>query len=504
MLGASLVGRAPTIARLRGADTAGVRSKHAIAIVHRRSGARRSVVVTARRSDFTVPERMLSLDDVQVSALLSPKRDPPTDLPRLPTGRARGANQRTTSFPRLHTLAPRLTPSLRSSASRAQNPRASPASSEAAANNIVAKPAVPNTGVVQYTLTFKTGEKRGAGLSSRDGGVTVMLIAEDGRGFVQRVDRYPQMAVPCDDVNPDTDCEPIGIYSAPRFERGAEDTVTFDAPDLGLPAAMWISPEDGGMWYVDEVELRCSDGSEMAIAAEEQRRGAIVSYPCEDWVGGTNPDDAALELRPNGFFKMTPEQRTKMREDGLREYGELKFKMLTATGVAVALGCLATASLSGDGAEHGADHLELMRSFASGGGVGLVYLYMLTRSVDTIGPGDSAKPFGLMLLDAMTGIASSGPVRLLLLALMGTWGARYVEASTGVGGHPHYGDFFAAVIGFFSYKAGVLVAGFSGVDFTAIDADVVVEPVPVRIVEQPRRVPGTAVDRQFKGRPGAR
>ena len=47
------------------ADTAGVRSKHAIAIVHRRSGARRSVVVTARRSDFTVPERMLSLDDVR-------------------------------------------------------------------------------------------------------------------------------------------------------------------------------------------------------------------------------------------------------------------------------------------------------------------------------------------------------------------------------------------------------------------------------------------------------
>mmetsp|Transcript_1758 Transcript_1758/g.7307 ORF Transcript_1758/g.7307 Transcript_1758/m.7307 type:complete len:450 (+) Transcript_1758:198-1547(+) len=449
MLGASLVGRAPTIARLRGADTAGVRSKHAIAIVHRRSGARRSVVVTARRSDFTVPERMLSLDDVQ-------------------------------------------------------NPRASPASSEAAANNIVAKPAVPNAGIVQYTLTFKTGEKRGAGLSSRDGGVTVMLIAEDGRGFVQRVDRYPQMAVPCDDVNPETDCEPIGIYSAPRFERGAEDTVTFDAPDLGLPAAMWISPEDGGMWYVDEVELRCSDGSEMAIAAEEQRRGAIVSYPCDDWVGGTNPDDAALELRPNGFFKMTPEQRTKMREDGLREYGELKFKMLTATGVAVALGCLATASLSGDGAEHGADHLELMRSFASGGGVGLVYLYMLTRSVDTIGPGDSAKPFGLMLLDAMMGIASSGPVRLLMLALMGTWGARYVEATTGVGGHPHYGDFFAAVIGFFSYKAGVLVAGFSGVDFTAMDADVVVEPVPVRVAEQPRRVPGTAVDEQFKGRPGAR
>ena len=295
-----------------------------------------------------------------------------------------------------------------------------------------------------------------------------MLIDEDGRGFVQRIDRYPDMDVPCDesiDPSANQNCEPIGIYSSPRFERGAEDTVTFDAPDLGLPAAMWISPEDKGMWYVDEVELRCSDGSAMAVQAESQRRGAIVSYPCDDWVGGTNPDDAALELRPNGFFKMTSEQRTRMREDGLREYGEMKFKMLTATGAAVALGCLATASMSGG---HGdSDHLELMRSFASGGGVGLIYLYMLTRSVDTIGPGDAKKPFHEMLLDAVTGVAASGPVRLLMLALMGTWGARYVEATDVA--HPHYGDFFAAVLGFFSYKAGVLIAGFSGVDFSAGD-----------------------------------
>jgi hypothetical protein len=102
----------------------------------------------------------------------------------------------------------------------------------------------------------------------------------------------------------------------------------------------------------------------------------------------------------------------------------------------------------------------------------------------------------------MTGVAASGPVRLLMLALMGTWGARYVEATDVA--HPHYGDFFAAVLGFFSYKAGVLIAGFSGVDFSAGDSDVAVQPVPVRIVEQPRRVPGAAVTRTFKGRPGAR
>lgn len=63
---AALVGRAPTIARLRGAKTARVGSNRAVATVQRRSTRRSSVVVNAGRSDFTVPDRMLSLDDVKV------------------------------------------------------------------------------------------------------------------------------------------------------------------------------------------------------------------------------------------------------------------------------------------------------------------------------------------------------------------------------------------------------------------------------------------------------
>ena len=79
---AALVGRAPTIARLRGAETARVRSNRAAATVQRRSTRRSSVVVNAGRSDFTVPDRMLSLDDVKV-------REAPTfrrpDRRRLPS-----------------------------------------------------------------------------------------------------------------------------------------------------------------------------------------------------------------------------------------------------------------------------------------------------------------------------------------------------------------------------------------------------------------------------------
>jgi hypothetical protein len=130
------------------------------------------------------------------------------------------------------------------------------------------------------------------------------------------------------------------------------DEVTFDAPDLGLPAAIWIAPEAGGEWYLEEVELSCGEGSVMAAAAASEGKPRTVSFPCMDKVGGRDP---ALELRPSVFGRMTPEQREMMRVDGLREYGELKVRMLAATGCAVLLGCAVTAAV---GAHGGAVQVE--------------------------------------------------------------------------------------------------------------------------------------------------
>ena len=81
---AALVGRAPTIARLRGAKTARVGSNRAVATVQRRSTRRSSVVVNAGRSDFTVPDRMLSLDGVKVREAPSFRRPDRRRLPSPP------------------------------------------------------------------------------------------------------------------------------------------------------------------------------------------------------------------------------------------------------------------------------------------------------------------------------------------------------------------------------------------------------------------------------------
>ena len=346
-------------------------------------------------------------------------------------------------------------------------------------------------GTARYRVTFYTGEKMGSGLSAPNAGVQIMLIAEDGRAFMHRLDRFPDL--PAGDETSRLDAtrvapKKVSLYLYPRFERGGADECAFDAPDIGVPVAIWVAPEQGGDWFLEEVEVR--------VETEDPRRAlefpdappalvasASTSFPC-----GENVRDA-VELRPSAFVKLTPEQRAEMRAEGLREYGALKVRMLAVTGAAVVLGCGVTAAMS-----RGSD-LEAMRAFASGGGVGLVYLWMLTRNVDALGYGvaeaAAAGPAGASgagsaeterereahpasalasaFLNVVARGASSSPVRIALLAWCGVCGARWLGLDDGVDAlgnpaAPHYGDALAAILGFFSYKAGVLVAGFSGTD----------------------------------------
>jgi len=342
---------------------------------------------------------------------------------------------------------------------------------------------------VTYTLRFYTGDKMGSGLTTPDAGVQVMLISADGRAFMQRVDRYPDVGEA--DAN-------LALYSSPRFNRGDVDEVSFASPDLGCPAAIWIAPEAGGEWFLEEVELSCSEGSSMALAAaadadharfaapdsETGDRRHWVSFPCRERLGDVGSE--ALELRPSAFIKMTAEQRAAMRAEGLREYGELKLKMLAATGAAVVLGCAVTAASSRNSGD-----FEALRAFAAGGGVGMTYLWMLTLSIDTLGggsapppgPGDAdrespAPSLGRLFLNAVLGAASSGPVRLLLLGAAGAFGSDHI-AKDAIDAHVHYGDALAAVLGFFTYKAGVLVAGFSGADWGNGPPEPALAPIPV-------------------------
>lgn len=177
--------------------------------------------------------------------------------------------------------------------------------------------------------------------------------------------------------------------------------------------------------------------------------------------------------------------------------------VLLGCAVAAAVGASHYSSTTGGGGGHLHDPLESMRAFAAGGGVGLVYLWMLTRSVDTMGVdagvgAASADTDGALAADVLVSVVSSGPARLLLLGLAGALGSHHVEAAAAVDpvsgvAHPAYGEAFAAVLGFFSYKAGVLVAGFSGTGVggpgpvTPQHREGVLVPIPIND-NRPRRV----------------
>ena len=371
-------------------------------------------------------------------------------------------------------------------------------------------------GTARYRVTFYTGEKMGSGLSAPDAGVQIMLIGEDGRAFMHRLDRYPDLPAGDDareSIRGASASTPVSLYSYPRFERGGADECAFDAPDIGVPVAIWVAPEQGGDWFLEEVEVRLETADARRALEFPDAPPALVSssastsFPC-----GENVRDA-VELRPSAFVKLTPEQRVEMRAESLREYGALKVRMLAVTGVAVLLGCGVTAAMS-----RGSD-LEAMRAFASGGGVGLVYLWMLTRNVDALGygvaeasssggaggasaaEGEDSSPLdrhpgaalASVLLNVLARGASSSPVRIALLAWCGVAGARWLGLDDGIDAFgnpaaPHYGDALAAILGFFSYKAGVLVAGFSGTDVMS-PAQPPDQPAYVR-VEESRGVDG--------------
>ena len=79
---------------------------------------------------------------------------------------------------------------------------------------------------VTYTLRFYTGDKMGSGLTTPDAGVQVMLISADGRAFMQRVDRYPDVGEA--DAN-------LALYSLPSFQPRRRRRGLVRVPRPGLP-----------------------------------------------------------------------------------------------------------------------------------------------------------------------------------------------------------------------------------------------------------------------------
>ena len=271
-----------------------------------------------------------------------------------------------------------------------------------------------------YTLVLSTGDERGDELSEPDAPVLVTLLAVDGRAFLHR-------------------CE-CAAMAGVRGERSGRDTLRLRAPQLGVPAAVWVAPERG-TWKLRRANVSCADVD----------GGSEASYSS---TGGTELRPAAPEVT------RTPAERTAARQAGLRAYGTLKTRLVGVTAALALPGALLAAQLGGQ-------HAAL--PFLLGAIAGIGYLTLLEQGVDSL-PGSSS-------LDASSSPSpnqgdgngdgdarrvaqgTGASARLAVVAALAVAAAKLLAERAGGDVNALRADLAAGAAGFLQYKLAVLLVG---------------------------------------------
>tara|TARA_X000001036_G_scaffold437610_1_gene483316 strand:- start:968 stop:1963 length:996 start_codon:yes stop_codon:yes gene_type:complete len=273
----------------------------------------------------------------------------------------------------------------------------------------------------------------------RPSALNVCIIGTDGRAVMERIDSF----------------------SADGYERfnipGKTDIVTFRAREVGTPTALWVSTEGKHVksWTLDCISI-------VDTFDEHPEENAInfptKYYECDVVKAG------ALELRPGEVKKKSPEQIEMEREVSMHNYDAYKMRLFCFTAGIIAAGFTVEFTL-GD--------IEQAKAFASGGVIGVLYMQMLTKSIDQFfsavddeeetkkkneGEGEEgeAQKFSLELpFERLQKIADiiigSTPARMAVVAYFGCLAAQHFGADHCFGW---------TVFGFFSYKFAVFPATF--------------------------------------------
>ncbi|CAI7802025.1 unnamed protein product [Closterium sp. NIES-53] len=401
-----------------------------------------------------------------------------------------------------------------------------------------------------YLIRVKTSQEPLSGMSLPGGGVLLAVIGEEG-------DTISVQLQPQDDLEStvqkrveeveQTGASASGVLPvvATAFAAGQTAEIRLTAPGIGPVVAAWLAPQRGATWRVDSlaVTVVSNSAAEINLASAEAggadvmtaavdisaaveytlRPGPYSSTFLGDPSGGgnsSNPDTpSAIQLRVAQTQILDPsfalgapesvaaaakaaEEARRKREDGLREYEELKTLMLLVTTGLVVTGTGAAGWLRG---------VDTAVAFAAGGAAALVYLLRLQNRVDELPSAnwpDNAKPphipvaaseasgegeSGTVLNTPSSGTAVEGrsgdPETLSLVRSIGVRAALATVAIGSVvallggagGGEGDWGlllggfqalkiepqQFAAGVLGFLSHKlALVLVALMSGGEHT--------------------------------------
>ncbi|XP_020168710.1 uncharacterized protein [Aegilops tauschii subsp. strangulata] len=310
-----------------------------------------------------------------------------------------------------------------------------------------------------YILELCTSRELSSSLLDKNSAILICLIDVDSDSLLERVPA----------IYGDQPSHGTKASQFLPFQSGAVDIITFKGPKLQTIKEIWIGLESGS-WRLDGLSLKVIHGAlntpkDLEGTLELKFSGLQFTF---DKLGVLLAEDGAsvVEARPTAVTDLsgisisdlqegqlssakTTSSIKELKEDGLREYADLKQSLLLYDISIVITGFSAFTLASNDGAAY---------SFLVGGIGGLLYLLLLQRSVD-----------GLPAISSPSEASSSEPTMnfsgvrrpWLILSIVMVAGA--VALKYGAGGDNFEltpTELFVGTAGFLANKVAVLLAAF--------------------------------------------
>ncbi|KAF8694037.1 hypothetical protein HU200_038487 [Digitaria exilis] len=321
-----------------------------------------------------------------------------------------------------------------------------------------------------YVLELSTSREFSSSLVDKNSAVLICLIGVDGNSLLQRVP-----AIYLGQPTPGMKSE----ESVP-FQCGSVDVVSFKGPKLQRIKEVWIGLESGS-WRLDGLSLKVINGpvdpSEDNGSPELKFNGLQYTFDKINVLLGEDGASVA-EARPVAItdlsgvslsdlqegqlsLESTASIVKELKEDGLRQYADLKQSLLLYDAAIVITGFSAFTLASNDNAAY---------SFLVGGIGGFLYLLLLQRSVDGLPVISTPSEVGST---ASSASGFSGVRRpWLILSLVMVAGA--VALKYGAGGDSFKltpTELFVGTAGFLANKVAVLLAAFKPMQSDLKDED---------------------------------
>ena len=289
--------------------------------------------------------------------------------------------------------------------------------------------------------------------------LNVCIVGTDGRCLMERID----------------------AFTADGYERftfpGKTDIITFRAREIGKPTALMVSCDGKHVksWTLESISILNS--------FDKNPEDTQICFPTKYYESDV-VKAGALELRPGMLKKKSKEQIEYERSLSLQNYDAYKMRLFCFTAGIIAAGFTF---------EFTNGNVENAQAFASGGLIGVLYMQMLEKCIDSFFSneeennnikGGSFISSESLLANVKRGIdivIGSTPARFSMIAYFGYLTVQTFGAEHCLGW---------SVLGFFSYKIAIFPATFSHFGEEKIGG---YEAIPIPIVVDRSAVDGNSI-----------